>query len=126
MNISAKVENQPKFDVLKWLMVGILIASGVVANSYFAGQPVTLKIAGWIILTCLAVVIGFQTQVGRQIWNFFQESRMELRKVTWPTRQETIQTTLLVIVMVVVTSLLLWAIDSMLLWAVGFLTGQRG
>ncbi len=65
---------------------------------------------------CAAAVIAFQTSQGRKAWDFIQEARMELRKVVWPTRQEVIQTTLLIIAMVVITSLLLWAVDSFLLW----------
>lgn len=126
MNISVKVENQPKFDIFKWLIVGILIAGGIAANSYFGSQSAALRLAGWLILVCIAIVVAFQTKQGRQIWSFIQDARMELRKVVWPTRQEVIQTTLLVIAMVVITALFLWAVDSFLLWGIGFLTGQRG
>lgn len=125
--MNSKVENQPsKLDTLKWLVAGILTVAGIFGNNYFSAQPIALRLAGWLILGCVIVLIVFQTAIGRRIWAFAQDARMELRKVVWPTRQETIQTTLLVIAMVAVTALLLWAIDSFLLWLVGYLTGQRG
>ena len=51
---------------------------------------------------------------------------VELRKVVWPTRQETIQTTLIVVAMVVVAALILWGLDKVFFWLVAWLTGQRG
>ena len=57
---------------------------------------------------------------------FAKESKIELRKVVWPTSQETIQQTIIVVAVVVLTALFLWGIDSILLWGVRFFTGQRG
>lgn len=125
MNSKLEVQSS-KFDMLKWLVVLALLIGGVIASSHFSTQPVALRVAGWLVLSCITALIAFQTTQGRRVWAFAQDARMELRKVVWPTRQETIQTTLLVIAMVVVTGLFLWGIDSLLLWAVGFLTGQRG
>ena len=59
----------------------------------------------------------------QHLWRFLQETRGELRKVVWPTRRETVQTTLIVIVMALVSSLFLWGVDSMMLWIIKFLTG---
>ncbi len=125
--MNSKVENQsPKLDTLKWLIAGALTIAGIFGNNYFSAQPMALRLAGWLILGCAIVLIVFQTTLGRRIWAFTLDARMELRKVVWPTRQETIQTTLLVMAMVAITALFLWAIDSLLLWLVGYLTGQRG
>ncbi len=103
-----------------------MLVAGIVANSYFANQPMALRLAGWVVLLAILALIAFRTEQGRQVWLFLQDARMELRKVIWPTRQETIQTTLIIIAMVGLTALFLWGIDSLLLWLVGFLTGQRG
>ena len=62
----------------------------------------------------------------QQLWNFLGETRAELRKVVWPTRPETLQTTLVVIVMVLIASLLLWGVDSLVLWVIKSLLGQSG
>lgn len=109
-------------NTLKWIVVAILLIAGVVANSYFAAQPAALRLVGWLVLLGVVVLIASQTKEGRWTWGFFQDARMELRKVVWPTRQETVQTTLLVILMVAVTAAFLWCIDTTLLWLVGLLT----
>lgn len=75
-------------------------------------------ISSLLVLTLLF----FFTAQGQRFNTFLQASRAELRKVVWPTRQETVRTTLLVVVMVVIAGLFLWAVDSLLLWMVSFLT----
>lgn len=62
------------------------------------------------------------TSVGKQVFKFAQESKVELLKVVWPTRQETIQTTTIVIVMVTVTGFILWGVDSVMMWAIAKIT----
>lgn len=125
--MNAQVENQNSMlDRLKWLFVGILLLAGIIANYHFGNQPVSLKIAGWVVLICMIAGVVFQTSQGRKLWEFIQESRMELRKVVWPSREETIKTTLLIIATVTIASLIFWGVDSILLVLVGILTGQRG
>lgn len=115
-----------KFDWLKWLIATLLIISGLVANYYYNDQPWPLRLLAWLFLLGLVVAIVSQTFQGRRAIIFARESRLELRKVFWPTRQETMQTTLFVAIMVVVLALVLWGIDSILMWLIGWLTGQRG
>lgn len=125
--MNAKIENgNSKFDVVKLSVASILLIAGIVANSYFASQPVSLRLAGWILLLCAIALLVFNTNIGRRFWAFAQDAKIELRKVVWPTRQETIQTTITIMVIVVIVSLVLWGVDSLLLQAVAFLTGQRG
>jgi preprotein translocase subunit SecE len=126
--VNTKTENQStaRFNSFKWAVILVLVAAGIVANSYFVNQPVALRLVGWVVLLAIAAFIAFQTSQGQQVWAFLQEARIEMRKVIWPTRQETVQTTLVVIAMVGIASLFLWGVDSLLLWLVGLLTGQRG
>jgi preprotein translocase subunit SecE len=73
-----------------------------------------------------AAVVGvvLTTGVGRDLWAFMKESKQEVRKVVWPTRDETVRTTMMVFAMVFVASLVLWLLDMFLFWGVRFLTGQ--
>jgi len=64
------------------------------------------------------------TALGQRLVSFSRESRVELRKVVWPTRQETIQITLIVLVLVFLIGLFLWLVDSLLFWGVQMITGQ--
>lgn len=119
-------ENNTSLDWLKWLIAGALFIAGLVANYYYNEQPWPLRLLGWLVLLAAIVAVILQTYRGKQVLNFARESRMELRKVYWPTRQETMQTTLVVAAMVVVLALILWGIDGALMWLIGWLTGQRG
>ncbi|QLH42321.1 MAG: preprotein translocase subunit SecE [Coxiellaceae bacterium] len=109
-----------------WLLALILLIGGIVANYYYRDVAWAIRAAIGIVLLCLIAIVALQTTQGKAIWQFAKDARLELRKVVWPTRQETIQTTMIVIAMVVVVSLLLWGIDSILMWGVSWLTGQRG
>ena len=119
-------QQETGFNRLKWLVVAVLFVAGLVANYYYSAQPWPLRLLGWLFLFGIIAAVALQTRQGKAALNFTQESRMELRKVFWPTRQETIQTTLFVAAMVVILALILWVIDSGLMWAIGWLTGQRG
>lgn len=123
---TVETPNNSKFDWLKWLFAAFLLIAGLVANYYYNSQPWPLRLLGWLFLLAIIAAVVFQTYQGKQALIFARESRMELRKVFWPTKQETVQTTLFVAIMVVVLALILWCIDSILMWLIGWLTGQRG
>jgi preprotein translocase subunit SecE len=116
----------PKYDQLKWLAVTFLLLTGVIASYYYSGQPWPLRLLGWLFLLGIVAGIILQTHQGRRVLNFARESRIELRKMVWPTYQETVQTTVFIAIMVIVLALILWGIDGVLMWLIGWLTGQRG
>lgn len=124
--MNAMTENAPKFDLLKWFAVIALIAGAIAGNIYFENQPAALRIAAMLLIGLVVLGIMAFTEKGRQIITFAQDAKIELRKVVWPSRQETMQVTLLVVGIVVVTALFLWGIDTMLLSGVQYITGQRG
>lgn len=111
-----------RWDALKWSVVAILLMAGVWANYHYIQIDWALRLAGWILLACIMVAISLQTAIGAQVWTFAKDARMELRKVAWPTRPETIQTTMVIVGMVVLMALILWGIDSLLLWLVSLMT----
>jgi preprotein translocase subunit SecE len=117
---------QPKFDRFKWLLIFLLIIAGIVANYYYAQVAWGIRAAVGIVLLIIVLALALWTQKGQQAWSFIKAARGELRKVTWPTRQETLQTTLVVVAMVVVTALVLWGLDTLFFWMVSLVTGQRG
>ena len=71
----------------------------------------------------VAFLIAVKTEKGNAAWNLIKEARSEIRRVVWPTNNETTQTTLVVIVMVFIFSLILWGLDSLLSWLVSSLIG---
>jgi preprotein translocase subunit SecE len=120
---NAKLENKvTKRDSIVWIMMGVILLLAIYANNYFSHQAIAIRLIGWIIGALVLASLFFYTTLGRQFLAFAQASRAELRKVVWPTREETVRTTLIVMAMVVVAGLFLWGIDTLLLWAVAFLT----
>jgi preprotein translocase subunit SecE len=97
------------------LVAGAAILGGGIAAFYLLGDlPIWLR---WIIVLAALVIgtlVGLQSAPGRTFWGFVQSSRTELRKVVWPDRQETMQVTIVVFVMIVVLSLFFWGLDSLL------------
>ncbi len=122
----AEHSESPVLDRLKWLLVVLLVIAGIVANYYFSQVAWGIRGAIGLVLVLVLIAIALWTQQGRKAWAFIKSARGELRKVTWPTRQETVQTTLVVVAMVVVTALVLWGLDTLFFWAVSLVTGQRG
>ncbi len=120
------VEAGEVMNKLKWLTVIFLLAAGIVANYYYGQIAWPLRLLAWLLGLPVVALIAFQTQQGKLALNYIRESRLELRKITWPTRQETVQTTFIIAVMVVIVSIALWGVDGVLMWLIGWLTGQRG
>ncbi len=81
------------------------------------------RVLGLLAAFGLAGLIILQTEKGRYFWSFFQDAQIEVRKVVWPSRQETIQTTLIVIAMVIVVAFFMWLMDMFLSWSIGTLMG---
>jgi preprotein translocase subunit SecE len=125
--MNASTESQPtgSFDSLKWIIVILILAGVVVANYMFGEQSVLIRAVAAVLAIALAGIIAMQTEKGRNAVIFAKEARTEVRKVVWPTRQEAIQTTGIVLVATLIMSLLLWGLDSVLFWVVGFITGLQ-
>ncbi|MBE1277575.1 preprotein translocase subunit SecE [Enterovibrio norvegicus] len=110
-------------DTLKWVVVFALLATAVVGNSLYGDMSVVLRAAAVIVLVAAAGGVAALTAKGKAAITFAQESRMEVRKVVWPTRQETLQTTLIVLAVTVVMALILWGIDGIMVRLVRLFTG---
>ncbi|WP_273025172.1 preprotein translocase subunit SecE [Rheinheimera sp.] len=110
------------FDIVKWLLVFVILSLAVVGN-YLYELTALEKAIAIVVLVVIAGAVAAQTHKGRTFINFAKESRTEVRKVVWPTRQETMQTTLVVLVATLIMGLLLWGLDAILLRVVSFLTG---
>ena len=107
-----------------WLSVGILSAS-IFGYYWFEPQYSDLvRVLGMLAGAAVAVVVALQSSTGKTAWSYIQGSRTELRRVVWPTRQETMQTTLMVIIVVLILAIFIWALDIALAAGVQLLTGR--
>ncbi len=114
------------FDVLKQVLAFLLVFAGVVGFYYFAEFPLLYRVLSLVAIVVLSLATMLTTRVGRNTWAFMLESKQEVRKVVWPSRAETTQTTLMVFAMVFIVGLILWLLDMFLFWGVRLLTGQGG
>ena len=121
-----KAKSNRFFNSVLWLIVLAIVVAGVWANYHYQAVSVPLRIIAWIVLVIVALAIALLTSQGKRALGFAKASRGELGKVVWPTRQEVVQMTMIVMALVIVLSLIIWGLDSFLLWAIGLLTGQRG
>ena len=112
-----------RLDSLKWVVVSALVGGGVFGNSYFGDQPILYRVLALLALALIAGWVASLTQKGSDFFTLVKGSRTEIRKVVWPTRQETTQTTLIVFVFVIITGLILWGLDSVLGWLASLILG---
>jgi preprotein translocase subunit SecE len=118
MNTKAE---QPKgtnaADIGKLVLAGLVLVAGIFAYSWFGRDgniSSSVRLLGVLAALVLALAIAAFTALGRRVRNFIAESQFEMRKVVWPTRDETIKTTGIIILVVIVLSLLLGLIDLIL------------
>ena len=115
---------QYKLDGLKWLVVVAIIAAGTVGNSYYAEQVAILyRVLAMVVLGLAAAFVALQTAKGAAFWELLKSAQIEMRKVVWPTKPETNQTTLMVLVVVFVMAILLWGLDALFGKIASFIIG---
>jgi preprotein translocase subunit SecE len=125
--MNTKVEATPgAADTVKLILAVAVLIGGIAAYYYFENESILLRVAGLLVALVIGAVIAFQSLQGQLLWRFIQSSRNEIRKVIWPTRQETLQTTLTVLVFTLILGVFFWILDLILLWGTGVLTGQGG
>ena len=107
------------------LMSLLLLLAGIVAFYYFSEIRLFYRVLGLFAVLGLAGYIIYQTNFGKTVYTYVLESKIELKKVSWPTKQETTQTAIGVIVIVVIIGILLWLLDMLLAWSIGTLYGVR-
>lgn len=122
MNAKAEAKDS-RFDLVKWVLVAILVIIAVVGNQYYSAQPILYRVIGILVLACAAAFVALQTVKGKAFFTLLKEARIEIRKVVWPGRQETTQTTLIVVGVVLVMGLLLWGLDTLLGWLISMIVG---
>ena len=113
-------------DSAKLAVAVVLLLGGIVAFYALHSQPDWQRWLAVVAGVVLGIVVFGLSQRGREFFEFVIESRVELRKVVWPTRQETVMTTVAVFAFVIVAGTFFWVLDVFLSWATRMLTGQGG
>jgi len=125
--MNAKVDTEStRFDSLKLGVAVLLLAAGIFAFYRFEDQLLVVRVLGLLAVAGVSIFIAAQSSTGKNIIGFIRGAQTEVRKVVWPTRAETTQTTLAVMLMVLLVGIFLWLLDMFLLWAIQIITGQGG
>ncbi|ASF45530.1 preprotein translocase subunit SecE [Methylovulum psychrotolerans] len=113
-------------DIVKQVASVVCLVASIGGFYYFSDVQLLYRVMGLLVVFSGVVAMMLTTVLGRSIWAFSVESKLEVKKVVWPTRDETMKTTLMVFAMVTVVGLVLWLLDTVLFWGVRLLTGQGG
>jgi preprotein translocase subunit SecE len=113
-------------DTIKLWAAALLVVAALVAFYYFADASVLVRVLGLLAAVVIAGLIGYQTEPGRHLVAFLKDAQIEVRKVVWPTRDETVKTTLTVVVVVIAIGVALWLLDMLIGWLVQLLTSIGG
>lgn len=122
--MSSKVEAKSSpLNMLKWFLVVVLVAVGVVGNQYFSDESLLYRVLGLVAIGIVAIFVALATTQGSAFALLVKQARIEIRKVVWPTRPETLQTTFIVLAVVLIAALILWGLDSLLGWIASLIIG---
>ena len=125
--MNTKVELAPgPLDVVKLVLAAAILLSGIAGYYLFEEESLLFRVAGVLVAFIVGALIAFQSFQGQTLWRFIQTSRVELRKVIWPTNQETMQTTLTVLVFTLIMGIFFWMLDLALAAGVRMVTGYGG
>ena len=123
MNTQAEASTNV-FDVVKQVFSVVFVIAGIAAFYHFSDVKLIYRVLGLLAVSGGVIAMLATTAWGHKITAFIADSKIEVRKIVWPTRDETTRTTLLVFAMVSIVSLVLWLLDTFLFWGVRILTGQ--
>jgi preprotein translocase subunit SecE len=113
-------------DTAKLVGAIVLVFAGLVAFYALRAQPDWLRWLAVVAGVLLAAVVFGSSERGKAFWQFMLAARLELRKVVWPERQETLRFTAVVFIFVATAGVFFWLLDVFLAWATRHLTGQGG
>ncbi len=111
-------------DKIKLLVTFLLVVAGVVGYYALQDNAAVLRVASVLSGVLAGAAMFWTTEQGKQFFGFAKDSVAEAKRVVWPTRKETIQTTAVVILFAIVMALFLWAVDASLLLVVNTLMGR--
>jgi len=111
-------------DKIKIFTALALLAAGIAAFYYWADSLMIVRVVAVLAGAAAGVVVFWTSAPGKVFFGFAQESAEETKRVVWPTRKETLQTTGVVFAFVVVMAAFLWLVDAGLMWIVRLLMGQ--
>jgi preprotein translocase subunit SecE len=112
-------------DKAKLAVAGLVAVAGVVAFYVLANGPLVARLGALLVAVVVALGLGWTSKPGKDFFVYCQDSITETKKVVWPARKETLQTTAVVVGFVLVMAVFLWVVDASLVWLVRILIGRE-
>lgn len=116
-------QSASSLDTVKIGLAVVLVVAGIAGFYLLASEALFVRLGALLVAIAAAVGVLYTSAVGKSLWRFTFDSRVEVRKMVWPTRQEAVQTTLVVALLVLLIGLFMWGVDSILAWIVRSITG---
>jgi len=111
MSTNTETNASSGLDSLKWVVTAALVVMAVVGNSFYGDQPFLYRLIGVLVVAVIAALVAAQTVKGKAFVELLKAARAEVKRVVWPTKQETLQTTMIVVAVVAFMSIVLWLLD---------------
>ncbi len=111
-------------DIIKLLLAAGVLVGGLYSYYYFLEVSLPLRVLMVLGGTAAGITVGMTSTQGQRLWAFVQGARIEIRKVVWPTKQETTQTSIAVFIFTFIMAMFFWGLDSFLLWLTRTLVGS--
>jgi preprotein translocase subunit SecE len=111
-------------DIIKLLLAAGMLVGGLYSYYYFLEVSLPLRVLMVLGGTAAGITVGMTSTQGQRLWAFIQGARIEIRKVVWPTKQETTQTSIAVFIFTFIMAMFFWGLDSFLLWLTRTLVGS--
>lgn len=120
-----EAESSSALDNVLMLLVVLILGTAIFGFYYFETEyNVAVRVGGMFAGMGLAIAVLMQTASGKAMWTYIKGSQVEMRKVVWPTRRDSVMTTIMILIVVMILGVFLWGVDALLLEAVQFLTGR--
>ncbi|OUS29576.1 preprotein translocase subunit SecE [Gammaproteobacteria bacterium 45_16_T64] len=111
MSTKTETEASSGIDLFKWLITAALIVVAVVGNSFYGEEAFLYRLIGVLVVAVIAALVASQTVKGKAFVALLKDARAEVKRVVWPTKQETLQTTMIVVAVVAFMAIVLWLLD---------------
>jgi preprotein translocase subunit SecE len=124
--LALAVQTNPTADKIKLGLTGLIVLAGMVGYYYLSTSPLVVRLLVLLAGVLLGGLVGWTSEPGKRFFAYTQDAIAETKKVVWPSRKETVQTTGVVVAFVIVMALFLWVVDASLVWLVKALVGREG
>jgi len=127
MTTQAETATNNGLNIVKWVLAIAILIAATVGNRYapelFPQLSAWVRVVALIIMAVAALALTLVTTQGQSFLKLLKEAQVEARRIVWPTKDETMQTTMIVCAVVVFMSLVLWGVDSLFGWMISAVIG---